>query len=250
MCNRSTAEKVAIVTTSWDDAQPLDVRLAEMLGSYGLRGTFYIPLKYDGHTVMNTHEIRSIKKMEMEIGSHTVTHSVLTKLSSESVLREVTESKKLLEDMLGEPVLSFSYPEGRFNKMVRSQVVEAGYTLARTTVSFRIESNFDPFCMPVSFQFFPRTRTVHIRHTLKEGNLKGIMNWFRFCKMEVDTVKLLDMLFDYVLKYGGIFHIWGHSWEIEKFGLWGLLEEVLKRIANRQGVLYLTNSQALGMVNQ
>ena len=34
-----------IVTTSWGDGNPLDIRLAEILASHGLRGTFYVPLR-------------------------------------------------------------------------------------------------------------------------------------------------------------------------------------------------------------
>lgn len=33
----------------------------------------------------------------------------------------------------------------------------------------------------------------------------------------------------YSIKKCGIFHLWGHSWEIEKFGLWNELEKTIKR---------------------
>lgn len=250
MCDRNTNKKVTIVTTSWDDGHPLDVRLAELLDVYGLRGTFYVPLGHKRHTIITNNEIYYFKKMGMEIGSHTLTHPVLTELSPNSVLGELTKSKNMLEQILGEPVSSFCYTNGKFNRMVCSQVIEAGYTLARTTVSFRTENNFDPFYMPVSFQFFPHTTAAHIRHALKEANLKGILKWIRFLKMERDLTKLSDMLFDHILQNGGIFHVWGHSWEIEKFGLWNSLEEMFKHIASRHGVQYLTNSQTLEWVNQ
>jgi len=250
MCNRDTTEKVIIVTTSWDDGHPLDLRLAELLDKYGLRGTFYVPLRHEGHAVMNNNEICCIQKKGMEIGSHTLTHPVLTKLPPHRVFKELIESKKLLEDILGEPVLSFCYTKGKFNNMLRSYVIEAGYALARTTVSFRTEGRFDPFCMPVTLQFFQHSRTTQIRHALKDTNLKGIMNYTRLCKMETDLNKLSDIFFDYVLTQGGVFHIWGHSWEIEKFDLWNLLERVFKRISNRKEVHYLTNLQTLDMVNQ
>ena len=45
-------------------------------------------------------------------------------------------SKNRLEDIVGEPIVSFSYPEGQFNSLARSWVVEAGYELARTASSF------------------------------------------------------------------------------------------------------------------
>ena len=250
MCNRDTAEKVIIVTTSWDDGHSLDVRLAELLDKYGLRGTFYVPLRHEGHAVMSNNEICYIQKKGMEIGAHTLTHPVLTKLHPTSLIKELTKGKELLEDILGKPVLSFCYPKGKFNNVVRSLVIEAGYKLARTTVSFRMERNFDPFCMPVTFQLFPHGFAVHIKHALKYLNLKGIANWFEVLKMESNLVSLSNMAFNHVLQHGGVFHVWGHTWEIEQTGLWNLFEEILEHIANRQGVYYLTNLQTLDMVNQ
>ena len=237
-----------IVTTSWDDGHPLDIRLADLLCKYGLRGTFYVPLKYKRHDIIKNQEICHIRNIGMEVGSHTLTHPVLTKLSQQLVLKELIESKKLLEDILGEPVSSFCYTKGRFNRKVRSKVIEAGYTLARTTVSFRTEINFNPFYMPVSFQFYPHTTAMHVKHTLKYANLKGIMNWIKISKMETDLTKLSDMLFDHILQHGGIFHVWGHSWEIEKFALWNSLENMFNHIANRHGVQYLTNSETLELI--
>lgn len=248
MCDRNIAKKVTIVTTSWDDGHPLDVRLADLLCKYGISGTFYVPLKYKRHDTIKNKEICHIRNIGMEVGSHTLTHSVLTKLPSQRVFEELIESKKSLENILGETVLSLCYPKGKFNSMLRSYVIKAGYKLARTTASFRIEENFDPFCMPVTLQFFQHSWITQIRHALKDKNLAGIKNWTIFCKMESDLNKLSDLFFNHALKQGGIFHIWGHSWELEKFGLWGLLENVFRRISNRQGVYYLTNLQALDMV--
>jgi peptidoglycan-N-acetylglucosamine deacetylase len=57
------------------------------------------------------------------------------------------------------------------------------------------------------------------------------------------------LLLEYFLKNGGVLHIWGHSWEIEKFHLWGVLEEALRCIANLPEVLYLTNSHILDQVH-
>jgi peptidoglycan/xylan/chitin deacetylase (PgdA/CDA1 family) len=250
MHNGIDTKKVAIVTTSWDDGHTLDIRLAEMLDRYGMSGTFYLPLSYDRFPVMAKEEIRALRAMGMEIGSHTLTHPNLTKLRKNQALHELVESKKMLEDIVGELIVSFCYPAGKFNPMVRSWVVEAGYKLARTTLAFRIDKKFDSFCMPVSFQFFPHMRIVSIRHALKEGNLTGLINWWRLWKMESDLMQLLELLLNFILKNGGILHIWGHSWEIEEFQLWGILEEAFRCIANLPEVLYLTNSQILDLVHQ
>jgi hypothetical protein len=104
--------------------------------------------------------------------------------------------------------------------------------------------------MPVSFQFFPHPPVTHIRHALKEANLKGLINWCKLWHLEKDLVQLTELVLNRLLTQGGILHIWGHAWEIEQFGLWGRLKAVCERIACHQSVQYLTNSQILDKVAQ
>ena len=241
-------QKATIVTTSWDDGHPLDIRLAEMLARYAVVGTFYVPLRYESVRVMDKKDIRALRAMGMEIGSHTLTHPNLTKVDKDEAIYELVESKKRLEDIVGEEIVSFCYPAGKFNSVSRSCVIDSNYRLARTTVAFRTDCDFDPFCMPVSFQLYPHTRFVSLRHALKEGNLRGLLSWCRFWEMENDPVKLAQRVLPYCQSNGGIWHMWGHSWEIDKFHLWSVLEDVLRRISNLRDVLYLTNSQVLDTV--
>ncbi|HLG31044.1 MAG TPA: hypothetical protein VI387_12610, partial [Candidatus Brocadiales bacterium] len=41
---------------------------------------------------------------------------------------------------------------------------------------------------------------------------------------------LLEMMFVMVRDRVEVLHLWGHSWEIEKYDLWEELEEFLKRV--------------------
>jgi len=54
--------------------------------------------------------------------------------------------------------------------------------------------------------------------------------------------KLARYFFDQVMGSGGVFHLWGHSWEVDKNNEWKNLEEVLQYISNRKGVEYINNS--------
>ena len=51
-------------------------------------------------------------------------------------------------------------------------------------------------------------------------------------------------LFDRVQREGGVFHLWGHSEEVERHGDWDRLKEVLQYIGGREGVMYSTVSEA------
>ena len=51
---------------------------------------------------------------------------------------------------------------------------------------------------------------------------------------------------DFIISNGGIWHLWGHSWEIEEYDAWHRLEEVLIRITDLpQTIKRVSNSELL-----
>jgi peptidoglycan-N-acetylglucosamine deacetylase len=54
---------------------------------------------------------------------------------------------------------------------------------------------------------------------------------------------LAKAMFDQVIKEGGIYHIWGHSWEIDEHGDWEPLENVFRYISANPKVSYVTNGE-------
>jgi len=68
----------------------------------------------------------------MEIGSHTLTHPILTQLDDEQHKREVIHSKEMLEERLHCRINSIAYPVGRYycyNEKTFEYVVGAGYKI-------------------------------------------------------------------------------------------------------------------------
>ena len=67
----------------------------------------------DSHRLMSTDEVVELAHDGLiEVGAHTVTHTMLSTEDEQTQCREVTESKRYLESLLGHQVLSFSYPYG------------------------------------------------------------------------------------------------------------------------------------------
>lgn len=64
--------------------------------------------------------------------SHSYSHLDLTRLSFEECVRDLRDSRELLESMLDRPVRMLAYPRGRHNAMVRAAAERAGYTAAFT----------------------------------------------------------------------------------------------------------------------
>jgi peptidoglycan/xylan/chitin deacetylase (PgdA/CDA1 family) len=67
------------------------------------------------------------------IGSHSLTHARLTRLTLRDAREEIFASKKKIEDDFGVAVEHFCYPYGDWNESVRELVMEAGYRTACTT---------------------------------------------------------------------------------------------------------------------
>ena len=63
----------------------------------------------------------------MSFGSHGHSHLTLVRLSPERLKRELEDSKKILEDIIGRPVTLISYPFGRYNRRVLDAAALAGY---------------------------------------------------------------------------------------------------------------------------
>ena len=63
-------------------------------------------------TIMDADALRLIQQGEMEIGSHTLSHPLLHRLSPDERVLEIRESKSQLENVLGLAVESFAYPYG------------------------------------------------------------------------------------------------------------------------------------------
>jgi peptidoglycan/xylan/chitin deacetylase (PgdA/CDA1 family) len=95
---------------------------------------------------LSKHEIREISGLGHEIGSHGLTHSNLTYLNASDLKTELSDSKKILEDITGKKVTSLSFPFGSWNRRVWEHAQETGYL--RGTI-YRQHRNYGPELVPV-----------------------------------------------------------------------------------------------------
>ena len=89
----------------------------------------------------------------LDVGSHTVTHAWLPRLSPPALDAELTRSREHLEDLLGRPVSSLAYPTGGWNHAVRDAAARAGYRVAVTCDQGRNRRGHDPLALRRSFVF-------------------------------------------------------------------------------------------------
>lgn len=87
------------------------------------------------HRTMTSEEVLNLASGGLvEVGSHTVTHPVLSEIPADAQRVEIQQSKSHLEEILGEPVKSFAYPFGAHTEETARLVEEAGYDCACSTL--------------------------------------------------------------------------------------------------------------------
>jgi len=233
-----------VVTTSWDDGYNADFKVFKLMKKYDLKGTFYVCINRKNFNRLSNSEIKQISKTQ-EIGAHTLTHPALTKISLNEVKQEALGSKRELEKILGKKVLSFAYPYGRYNQLVEEVVKKSGFVMARADKPFHF-SNRDPFAINVSCDAYQH-RFLGNCLLLTQSGQEGLK--FLFTEgFANDWVKLAKKTFDFVLRFGGVWHLHGHSYEIERSNLWENLEEVFSYVSHRD-VQYCFNKDLVKFVS-
>jgi len=233
-------QKKVQVTTSWDDGHKLDVKLGALLKKYDITGTLYVCPKdceFSVGDLLQENEIKALSK-DFEIGGHTINHPHLSQVPVDEAAKEIQESKIYFENMLGREQTAFCYPYGDYNEAVKEEVKKAGYKMARTVNRYAFSVQEDPFAMPTTFHTYQHYTDLHKIFSFANFSIsKTIAYW--------DWETLAKALFDYTYENGGVYHLWGHSWEVEKYKGWEKLERVLAYIAHKNDVLYQTNTEVL-----
>src|SRR5260370_6072005 len=216
-----------IVTTSWDDGHKLDLKLARILRKYNIPDTFYVSpacREFSNKDLLSEQEIQSLSE-SFEIGGHTLHHPNLAKVPLDFAVDDIKAGKDILESILGKKLQSFAYPYGAYTDQVQKAVLDLGFTVARTTKRFSIASSKDYAALPTTVHVY-----THVSDILQLPKYRTI-KW----------QELARYFFDQTMENGGVFHLWGHSWEVDKNNEWKNLEAVLEYIANRDDVEYVNN---------
>lgn len=140
------ASKTVIIT--FDDGYADNFTIAlPILRRYGFVATVFLVSDYVGtdrifpwdpprmkdqsnrshYRVLTWDEVGEMVASGFEMGSHTCTHRELVPLAAEDRWDEIRRSRQILEEKVGQEVVSFSYPRGNINTQVIQMVTQAGY---------------------------------------------------------------------------------------------------------------------------
>lgn len=151
----------ATVVITFDDGYANVLEHAvEPLRRAGFKAVQFLPVNWLGQhnawdtaagevpeRIMDVAQVRDWLAAGQAIGSHTLSHPHLTRLSTAEAREEIQASKRKLEDLFGRAIEDFCYPFGEWNPAVRDLVVEGGYRTACTTEPGINLPTTDPFAL-------------------------------------------------------------------------------------------------------
>lgn len=189
-----------VVLTFDDGFQDFYTHAFPILQEYQFTATVFLPTKYIAEErrqfknwrCMTWNEVREMHKACVTFGSHTVTHQQLASLNITEVEEEVRRSKETIEDRLGNPVESFSYPfafpetDLSFKRRLRDLLLGHGYKNGVTTVIGTVKAKSDFFFLPR----LPINSWDDLRFF--RAKLEGAYEWLYYLQYAAKLGKLID----------------------------------------------------------
>jgi polysaccharide deacetylase family protein (PEP-CTERM system associated) len=128
------------------------------------------------------HLVREINDRGHEVASHGYFHNLCTEKSHEELRKDLYDSKKLLEDIIGAPIFGYRAPSFSINKDILKIIKESGYVY---------DSSFN------SFNMQGRHRQVALFQDINTGIAKNISH--NFYELPISNIKLGN----HILPWGG-----------------------------------------------
>jgi peptidoglycan/xylan/chitin deacetylase (PgdA/CDA1 family) len=130
---RSQSETDVIAT--FDDGDVSNYTLVyPILKEFNFLAYFFITVSKVGTKgFMSWEQIKQLSDSGMIIGSHGMTHRILTELKDDELDNEIRGSKKVLEDNLGTSISYFSVPRGFYNNKIIQKAKDSGYRAVFTS---------------------------------------------------------------------------------------------------------------------
>ncbi len=129
--------------------------------------------------MMRDGDVQSLRTSGMEIGAHTVTHPILTRMSSSDARREINESRECLAGILNEPISLFAYPNGKPGQDYTAEHVrmvrDAGFGAAVSTAWGVASKGSDLFQLPRFTPWDRRPTRFALRLLLNRRNAHPVV---------------------------------------------------------------------------
>ncbi len=163
-------------------------RLLDLYDKCGVKATFF----FTGHiAALYPQVVKMAYDRGHEVGSHGLTHEVsqaFDVLTPDEQLSHLRQSKQILEDIIGDEVISFRAPAARVNEKFPQIMKEAGFKVDSSVASQRLDMFFS----------FGALKKLHWISTPRKAYLVNEENIFKKGDSEVMEVPISAVGFPYI----------------------------------------------------
>lgn len=219
------------VTFSYDDGVKADIRLADTLTKYGLKGTFNLNscnLNFPNN--LSVDEIKThLLDAGHEVAVHGEFHKALGFCGPLEGIRDVLNCRLELEKALGRIIRGMAYADSGIQKMqygtdyikIKQYLSDLGIAYSRT-----IGGDNDSFMLPQDWHAW--MPTVH------HNNPQALEYAEKFLGIDYDK-KYCGSI------YPRLYYVWGHSFEFDRKNNWELLAALCEKLSGHEDIWYATN---------
>ena len=197
-------------------------RLLDLYDKYGVKATFF----FTGYIAkLYPQVVKMAFERGHEVGSHGLSHEVnqaFDVLSPEEQLSHLKQSKQILEDIIGDQVISFRAPAARVDKGFAEILQEAGFKVDSSVSSQRLDMMFS----------FGALKKLHWLTAPRKAYFAQSDNIFKKGDSDVLEVPILAFVFPYIGTFMRI------APELNRFTRWFLYCETL---CNGRQFVFLTH---------
>ena len=246
--------KIKAVTLSYDDGCRQDIRFAEILDRYGLKGTFNLNSSWIGnqntgrhYTVngekkpmyyMTADEIKKhILKSGHEIALHGENHKANGKLRTIEGIQEILNCRLALEKEFGIIVRGLAYPDSGINHLCNGTTTDSiKQYLKELDIAYARSLNLVCGNMDLCTDWYAWNPTIY--HF--SPNLFAHID--KFLSYDPSTLTIQRRL-------PKIFFFWGHTYEFDERENWDTADEICKKLGGHNDIWYATNIEIYDYIN-
>lgn len=134
--NQKFYDKPTMVLTIDDNYVNIVRVFAPILREYGYPATFFFYTK-DIHSNPSKgtswEDLKRLLKEGFDIQNHSYSHTVFHNKNREKIIKEVYDSREILEKFLNHRIWAFAYPMGYYTEVLNQELLQNGYKVVLTT---------------------------------------------------------------------------------------------------------------------
>ncbi len=164
------------------------------------------------------HLVREIRARGHEIASHGYYHNLCNQQSPNALKKDLTDSKKLLEDIIGSPVVGYRAPSFSISNEILKLIEECGYLYDSSYNSFALHGRYGHINLSQNGSKGIAIQISNSFYELAISNMKlGIhtLPWGGGTYFRLIPSPLFEMGVRSILKKHGAYLFYLHPWEID-----------------------------------